>query len=780
MKRLRTIAIACLAATLVVVLAGLIAIYTVPLPERLHDGDSPVATYDDGRPAHILLADDDRWRLPTDLDHVDPAYIDALLALEDRRFHRHPGFDPLAILRATLDNLSQGRTVSGASTITMQLVRLLEPRPRTLRSKVVEALRAIQLERHLSKDEILAAYLRFTPYGSNLEGVEAAALAFWDRRPLALTPAEIATLLAIPQNPSALRPEADNRRRLRDARDRIAHRLADQDAIAMASRPDALNQHLDESPVPIATNSLPRDLPQLMPWLQQQAPDDARLHTTLQRDLQRRLAGIVADHRPGLMGRGAPHAAAVLVEHDTQKVRALIANLDYGPHHPGSFLPAFDNPRSTGSLLKPVAYGAALDDARLLPSHKLADVPITRGDYRPQNFDRQFRGLVEAEEALSLSLNLPFVRLLDDLGLDAFRQAMLQVGQLEPIRRSGHGGLEMIVGGMNATPLEIADLYATLAAGGQHQPLTLLHDHRAPESPALEPLSDESLWLTARALTRRPHPEAPRRSAQNLAPAFVWKTGTSFAYHDAWTAGFGERYALSVWAGDLAFKRHPQLVGAQVAAPLFFDILRAVDDPYDLRRHRPDDLTPLEVCPDSGRRPGPHCPTTSTTTAPAKSASPHTCDQHVSIRVHQPTGRRLPPGCHPPDITADHVTTRVAHRLPHAVAQFLRATGRPDRALPPIHPDCRGDTDAPLQIARPEAGTTVLLDPHRPADEQLLRLQAYAPDASTIHWYIDGHHLDTTEPDEPTHWTPEVGRASITAVDDRGHRHSVTIEVEER
>ncbi len=796
---------------------ALVAAHVIPLPERLDYGDSVVATYHDGRPAHALLSDDERWRFPTSLDDVDPAYVEALLALEDKRFYRHPGVDPIAICRAFFENIRAGSAVSGASTITMQLVRLLEPRPRTLRSKSVEALRALQLERHLSKEEILEAYLRFVPYGGNFEGIEVATLSFWGRSPSGLSAAEIATLLAIPQNPGARGPSERNRENLRQSRDQIAIRLAGEGAIPMAARPDELQAMLDETEVPVEIAGPPREIPHVIRWLKTHRPQAferqetgraqpaVRIETTLERSTQQRVTEIVGEHRARLQATGAPHAAVVVMESETGEIRAIVGNLTFDAHTAGSHLPAFASPRSTGSLLKPVVYAAALDEGVLAPSHMLADVPMVRGDYRPENFDRQYRGLVEAERALALSLNIPFVRLIEKLGVDEFVQAMFRFELEGPVRRAGDGGLELVVGGMPASTLEVASLYAGFARGGRTLP-PAIYDVDSGDGVTLneqaiaggelihhflgvsaktggdvsgdaQAISPAASWLTKRALMRRPRPWVDVGSRRARDEGIVWKTGTSYAYHDAWTAGFGENYTVAVWAGDLDFKRHPELVGAYVAAPLFFEIVEAIDGPVPLRATKPvDELAEIEVCSRSGRRPGSYCENTTTVEAPARSAAPERCDIHVQIDIDVDSGRRLPDGCRPDGV--DDIEKRIVERLPSAVASFERARGRRAGSMPPIHPDCRSEDDATLSITSPREESTVVLETTRPADRQMVRLEAYSSTGSEVHWYVDGRHLASEDPDEAVYWVPEPGNWTIAAVDDRGNRDIVELSVD--
>ncbi len=831
---------ACVAAWLTGASAALVPLawalaHLVPLPERLGHADSVVVTYQGGKMAHALLAEDDRWRFPTGLRDVDPAYVDALLALEDRRFYWHPGIDPIALARATTGNLRAGEVESGASTITMQVARLLEPRPRTFGAKAIEALRAIQLEIRMSKDEILETYLRFAPYGGNIEGIEAAAQSFWGRGPSSLSAPEIATLLAIPQSPTARRPAPENELALRDARDRIAHKLASRGALPGSERPEELARAFADSEVPTATSGPPRDIPHVARWLERHRPEAlardergrgqaaVRIQTTLEPRIQRRMARAAQDHAARLRASGAPHVAAIAVDKSTGRVRGMVGNLDFDPATPGSALPAFAAPRSTGSLLKPVAYAAALDEGLVAPSHALIDAPLARGDYRPQNFDRRYRGLVGAEEALASSLNIPFVRLVERLGVDEFVQTMVRFGLHGPAYRAGDGGLELVVGGMPASALEVASLYAGIAREGRPITPTIYRGDgaeataaplaldsaalavgglpiRGPLEPALrgahapgsaergEPgtgddesraraISRAASWLTIRALTRRSHPRADLGGRRAREQGIAWKTGTSYAYHDAWTAGFGDQYVVVVWAGDLAFQRHPELIGANVAAPLFFDIVRAIDQKTPVRSAKPtDELAEIEICPRSGRRPGPHCPHTATVDVPARTAAPARCELHEEITVDADSGHRIPEGCRPPSLS--ETETRVVFRPPKPLARYERSRGRRAGNVPRPHPDCPSERETSLAITAPPANATIVLDSNRPARDQPVRLEAYSSAGGDVHWYVSGAYHASSAHDEAVFWTPEPGSWTISAVGEHGTRHVRELAVE--
>ena len=358
---------------------------------------STVVEYRDGTPAYVFLSRDQRWRIQAGTGEIDPAYVRALLRLEDKRFWHHAGVDPLAVLRAAWLDLRRGRAVSGASTLTMQLARVLEPRPRTFRAKLIEAFRALQLELRLSKRHILEAYLTHVPFGRNIEGVEAASLAYFGHGAKALSPAEIAALLAVPQDPNHRYPSGQNAARLRGARDRIAGRLFALEALPLGPRdarlaPAAALAQVRASPVPTALQPFPREAAHAAIWLRDQRPETARLRTTLERGAQQTVERILHAAAPRLALQNVHNGAAVVVDHGTAEVRALVGNLDYWDSAHGGQIPGFARARSAGSTLKPFLYAGAIDRGLALPENLVADVPIHFGGYSPKNYDQTFAG----------------------------------------------------------------------------------------------------------------------------------------------------------------------------------------------------------------------------------------------------------------------------------------------------------------------------------------------------------------------------------------------------
>jgi len=728
-------------------LAAVALAWVVPLPARLAVRGSPTVAWRGGGLAHAFLSPDERWRLDLPADQVDETYTTALIAAEDARFYWHPGVDPIAIGRATLQNIAAGRVISGGSTLTMQLARMLEPRPRTLTAKAIEAARAVQLEIRLSKPEILAAYMRFAPFGGNLEGVGAASHAYFGHSARALTEAEVAVLLAVPQRPATRAPRPGNAAALTTARDRVATRLAsagvfgDLEAITTAT-------------VPTTTRPMPRAAPHAAWWLR----GDGAVETTLEPGVQRAAERVLSEHADRAAQMDVEGAAIVIVERATGDVVGLVGGLDFWS---GSQIPAFAIPRSPGSALKPLLYAAALDEGLMLPAQLVADTPVRYGQYQPRNYDGTYDGLVTMDAALSQSLNVPFINLLHRLGVERFLGQLRAMGARSLVDTPGHYGLSLIAGGIELTPLELAEMYWTLAEGGTHRAIGLRPGR---EAPALSVLSPGATWLTARTLSRRDRPDFPGRARVTATPRSVWwKTGTSFGNRDAWSIGSGERYVVAVWLGNPDNRSSPWLVGAQAAGPILFDLLEALEDDHGDPTPPPDDLSPVEVCALSGHLPNEHCPRRIGVPAPQR-VPPQRCPHHQAVDIDVETGLRVTPGCR-----GDRaVRTEVYVLWPPEVRRWLSDQRLTAGIAPPLAPGCAPTAagGAP-QIRSPRAGEVAMLIPGLPADQQELAFEADAADGD-LSWFVDGRLLATAPAGERVWWIPAPGSHRIVVTDQAG------------
>ncbi|MFT4977091.1 MAG: penicillin-binding protein 1C, partial [Myxococcota bacterium] len=697
---------------------ALVAAWAVPLPERLSVRSSPTVTWRDGEIAHAFLSPDERWRIDLTEGQLDEKYLDALIAAEDARFWWHPGVDPLAIVRAAGQNLAAGRVVSGGSTLTMQLARMLEPRPRTLVAKLADAARAIQLELRLSKSEILAAYVRLAPFGRNLEGVGAASLAYFGHSAGALTEGEIAVLLAVPQRPASRYPHPDNVAALRASRDRVAARL--QADGAFSQTPEAIAA-IEAAPVPDRLRPLPRDAAHAAWWLR----GDGVVQTTLDADVQRVAERVLAEHATLAARMDVHDAAIVVIERETGEVAGLVGGVDFWSGLPGSQMPAFAAPRSPGSALKPVLYAAALDEGLILPGQLVTDTPVRYGQYQPKNYDGTYDGVVTMDDALSRSLNVPFINLLSEVGVERFLGRLRAMGARSLQPTPGHYGLSLIAGGIELTPLEMAGLYWTLAEQGTTRPLRLRPEQA--EEPGISVFSPGAAWLTVRTLARRDRPDFPERAQVSATPRSVWwKTGTSFGNRDAWSIGSGQRYVVVVWLGNLDNRSSPWLVGARAAGPILFDLLEGLGDDRGAPPPRPSDLSPIEVCALSGHLPSARCPRRVRIDAPQK-VPPSPCPYHQEVLLDAETGLRVTPGCQ-----AGRPVRREVYVLwPPEVRRWLTDQHLTAGVAPPLAAGCAPSArGGGPQIRSPRAGEVAMLIPGLAADEQEIALEADAVDGA--------------------------------------------------
>jgi penicillin-binding protein 1C len=520
----------------------------------------------DGRLLRAFTTPDGRWRLPVTTADVDPRFIALLKAYEDKRFDSHPGVDPLAALRAAGQLATHGRIVSGASTLTMQVARLLEPRvERSFTAKLRQAVRAVELERRFSKDEIFSLYLSLAPYGGNLEGIRAASLAYFGKEPKRLSLAERALLVALPQSPETRRPDrfADA---ARAARSRVLARAVEAGLIGAAEAKAA-----EAAPVPTARRPMPMVAPHAAEGAVAADPRSPVIRLAIDGRLQRSLETLARDNALRL----GPNisAAIVAIDNATGEIRAHVGAADYfGAERAGSVDAALAV-RSPGSALKPFIYALAFENGIAHPETVLDDRRTRFGTYAPENFDLAFQGTVTARRALQLSLNMPAVELLDALGPIRFLARLRSVGAdiVLPKDDPGPPGLAVALGGLGIRLMDMARLYAGLARGGTVPTLVTRLD-RKPARVNVPPLTTPvAAWYVADVLRGAPPP------VNALPKAIAFKTGTSYGYRDAWAVGFDRRTTIAVWLGRPDGSSVPGLVAHQVAAPVLFDAFARLD-----------------------------------------------------------------------------------------------------------------------------------------------------------------------------------------------------------
>lgn len=542
------------------VAGGLVCADRVFPPPLDHDaGMSRQVTGEGGALLRAYAAPDGRWRLPVDLAKIDPDFTRMLVAYEDRRFYSHHGVDPLAVLRASWQFVTHGgHIVSGGSTLTMQLARLIEPREeRSVTAKLRQMLRALQIERRLSKDEILARYLSYAPYGGNIEGVRAASLSWFGREPRKLTLSQAAMLVALPQSPEARRPDR-HPEEARTARDRVLARMREAGLL-----PQSEVERAAEAAVPRGRQAMPDLAAHMADYAIRARPVDDEIALTIHADVQANLEKLAAEAGARLGPRQS--LAMVMADAQTGEIIASVGSTGFLDDSRFGAIDMTRAVRSPGSALKPFIYGLALEDAVVAPETLIDDTPANFSGYRPRNFDLSYQGEVTVREALQLSLNVPAVRLLQAVAPERLLARLRRGGVRLDLPDGGAPGLAIGLGGAGLTLRQLVQLYTIFPNNGLAMPLTDGIDQRKPlplDAPVLNPVAN---WQTLEILSGVPAPHDAARLA------IAYKTGTSYGYRDAWAIGFDGRHVLGVWVGRADAMPVPGMAGIGTAAPLLFD-----------------------------------------------------------------------------------------------------------------------------------------------------------------------------------------------------------------
>ncbi|MFQ5568534.1 MAG: penicillin-binding protein 1C [Rhodothermales bacterium] len=744
------------------------ALFPLPL-ERLHPPTSTVVLDRDGALLRAFLAPDEMWRIHVEAGEISPALKRAVLSYEDRRFYWHPGIDPVSILRATWANLRAGRVEQGGSTITMQVARMMEPKPRTLANKLLEAFRAWQLEERYSKEEILTLYFNLAPYGGNIVGVGAASYFYFDKHPGQLSLGEAALLAAIPNNPNRNRPDLDAAA-AEKVRGKILKLLADHGEIDAVALEEALSE-----PVPTRRYDLPFQAPHLAVHLAQQHVDAGRLATTIDFRLQERVEQMLKNHLQPLLGQGITNGAVVVIDNKSQDVLALVGSRWFFDEANEGQVNGAMAPRSPGSALKPFIYALALDRGLISPKMLLYDVPVDFSGYQPENYDRTYNGMVPAEEALIRSLNVPAVNLASRLHGDGIYQFMKRAHVTTLTEPDYHYGLSLILGGCEVTLLELTNLYAGLANGGRFRPYRLLQTDPLREGEPL--LNPGAAFIVGDILSQLRRPDLPAvwEWSRDM-PKVAWKTGTSYGHRDAWSVGFTPRYTVGVWLGNMDGKGAPALVGAEVAAPLLFALFNHLEANTGQQWYRrPSEVETRRICSVSGGIATPLCPTSREENYLPGHSPMKPCTLHQIVLVDRETGHRLCSHC---KLGRDYHEKVVAH-WPAEIAVWLERNGYPLDEIPEHLPGCSrlADGDPPV-IRSPQPDTEYRMRAGVPAEFQKILLEASVSNQTqTIYWFADGEMIYSGDPTERVFLTPSPGKHTLLCLDDEGRSSEVYITI---
>ncbi|MFD1142629.1 penicillin-binding protein 1C [Larkinella insperata] len=748
-------------------LAVLFLVLNLAFPLKIRPRYSTVITAADGTVLHAFLSDDDKWRLVTELDEITPVLQKTILHKEDNYFYYHPGFNPVAMARAAFRNLTTGRRTSGASTITMQVVRLLEPRQRTYTSKIVELFRALQLELFYSKEEILQLYLNLIPYGGNIEGIKSASMLYFGKPPQLLSLAEVTTLAIIPNRPSSLRLGVNNARIVQE-RNRWLNRFRKTDLFTPEAIADALSE-----PLTAHRRAMPSRAPHLARRLKKQYADQPVIPSSLRPNRQAQTEQLVTNYVGRIRALNVHNAAVLVINNQTMAVEAYVGSADFANRYDGGQVDGVRAVRSPGSTLKPLLYALAFDKGLMTPKTVLNDVPTNFSGYEPENYDRQFYGPITVESALANSLNVPAVKTLQQVSTPNFVGCLQKAGFETIKKQSKDLGLSVILGGCGVTLEELTRLFAAFANGGQFADLNFVATHQ-PDSPKKSHLvSAEAAFLITNTLTQITRPDLPNNFDNSYhLPRIAWKTGTSYGRRDAWSIGYNQRYTVGVWVGNFSGEGVAELSGANIATPLLFSIFNAID--YNSARgpfRMPKNLSMRQVCAETGEVPGEFCEHKIVDYAIMGVSPYRRCQHQKAVWTNAPGTVSYCAHCLP---ESDGPVQRFYPNLAPELIAFYESRRIPYLKIPPHSPACtRVFAQQGPQIVSPNDGSEYFINPQQP---QQLQLSCQADnDVKQVYWYLNDKLYQKAAPTEAVFFRPQPGALKISCADDKGRNTDIRI-----
>jgi penicillin-binding protein 1C len=746
-----------------------------PLPEF----SPPLSTVVEARDGSLLgarIADDGQWRFPPG-DSVPYKFEKAIITFEDNYFYRHPGVNPVAIAKALINNIKAGTVVSGGSTLTMQVARLSRGnKPRTYIGKMIEILSAFKLEIFKSKREILKLYTSNAPFGGNTVGLDAATWRYYGSSPYNLSWSEAAALAVLPNAPSLVFP-GKNQEKLKSRRDGLLRKLYAKHFFDSTTLVLSLEESLPGEPAP-----LPSKAPHLTDYFFKNNRGQ-RIRTTIDPVLQEQATEKVNAHQKILENNFIFNSSCIIVGVEKGEVLAYVGNssLPETSTHGGD-VDVIRALRSTGSILKPILYAGMQYSGDILPNTLIPDIPTHFQGFSPKNFDLSYSGAVSADYALSQSLNIPSVRLLQKFGYEKFLDLLHKCGFTSFNKTADYYGLSLILGGGEASLWEITGVYSSISRvlnRFNHEKKYIREDWHPPvmtivnrpvikdTSISVIPLSASSIWLTYEALHRvnRPESEAGWQYFSNPA-SLAWKTGTSFGFRDAWAVGTTPEYVIGVWAGNADGEGRPGLTGITAAAPLLFDIVGLLKTEKSFVQPL-EEMTTIKICNQSGYRAGPDCPETHEVWATVAGLKSDVCPYHKIVHLNKSRTLRVTSACEDPSM----IVNEPWFVLPPAIEYFYRQKHPDYKTLPPPAPGCTDDKSIPaMEFIYPTPGIRIFI----PRDQTGLLTRvvpevAHRNPSKKIFWHLDDKYITTTRFLHRTELLASEGNHLLTCVDEDGN-----------
>jgi penicillin-binding protein 1C len=733
-----------------------------PLPDKIEY--STIITDNKGDIVHAFLTKDQKWRMKTELAEISPLLRKTIIAKEDKYFYSHPGVNPIAVIRAFFKNIFRMKRTSGASTITMQVARALEPGKRNIGSKIREMFRAFQLELKYSKNEILQMYLNLVPYGGNIEGVKAASLLYFHKNPDHLSLAEITSLSIIPNRPSSLVMGKTNNLIIKE-RNRWLKKFADDKVFTEKEIEDAVAE-----PLTATRGVVPHFIPHLSYKLKQQGGEIIR--TTIDLNTQIKTEKLVEDYSRTMKLRNIKNAAVLIIDNKSHKVITYVGSSSFHDTTDGGQVNGAHAVREPGSTLKPLLYALCLDEGLLTPKQVITDVPINYEGYAPENYDQKFNGYVTVEYALGHSLNIPAVKSLKWLGHEKMIRKLSECGFQQIKKDQRKLGLSLILGGCGATLEELTALFSAFANEGVY--VSPSYTQTDSNSRSIKVVSPAATFMINEILSQINRPDFPINwQATEKMPKIAWKTGTSYGRRDAWSIGYNKNFTVGVWCGNFSGTGVAELSGANVATPLLFKIFNTIDYNSDKDWFsQPEDCAIRKVCSETGLIPSDHCTNLVTDYFIPLISSNKTCDNWQEIMVSADEKITYCKSCVP-----DAGYKKKWYKVADADMQaWYRDNNISYQKIPPHNPACEKifKGAAPV-ITSPANGSEYLINKKNP--EPIMLTCKTSADVSKVYWYIDNKFYKVGNAGEKQFFIPAEGPVKISCTDDKGRNRDIRIRV---
>lgn len=746
------------------------------LPSPLFKNQTSTVLEDNnGKLLSARIADDGQWRFPIN-KHIPEKFIASIIQFEDRGFYKHLGFNPLAFARAIVQNIKAKKTVSGGSTLSMQVIRLSRKgKSRTFFEKFIEIILATRLELSYSKSEILSLYASNAPFGGNVVGMDAASWRYFGRDASTLSWAEAATLAILPNAPSLIYP-GKNQERLRKKRDRLLNQLfiskiIDKETCELGK----------QEPLPGKPHAIPQIAPHLLQRAAKEGRSGQRVVSTIDGHLQERVNEIIENHHKILKANEIHNACAIVLDVNTGNVLAYVGNTDNtGKPEYESDVDVINAPRSTGSILKPFLFASMLNDGELLSTTLIPDIPTQIAGYAPQNYNQTFDGAVPAKRALARSLNIPAVRMLQNYGIEKFNFNLKKIGMTTLGFTPDHYGLSIILGGAEGKLWDIAGMYASMARTLNHfteyngkynkddfHPPIYIPQNKNQESNLEDAsfLDAASIYLTFEAMVEvsRPDEDAGWRQYTS-ATKVAWKTGTSFGYRDGWAVGVTPNYVVGVWVGNADGEGRPGLVGIQTAAPVLFDIFSLLK-PGKWFSQPFDEMEKVAICRQSGCRATDICEPVDTSWIQKSGLRSEPCKYHRLIHLDATGKYRVNSNCE--DVNnMQHLSWFV---LPPSMEWYYKSKNSTYKELPPFRSDCETNGFSAMEIIYPKQFSKIYVPVELNGTMGKTVFQVAHRQANTIiYWHLDGIYIGSTQNIHQMGLAPDEGIHTLTLVDQEG------------